>query len=211
LKNVVGRVGKMQLDLGVNADYYAGLQQNTPAGDLFGNSRSAISLRLNPNPEHNRFYAVELASTPYGHRKDKVIETTITNPALGSSSTTITRETKFDQAFVTSAQVGWNLQPLVVRLGLIDSTGGAGVDYKYNDRITVTGEAFDFAKRYDNQPHLRLFGEYTFRSEKPNTPALFIRSGIDNPFNQTAVTFGGGIRWRDDDLKYLLGSIPLGK
>ena len=40
---------------------------------------------------------------------------------------------------------------------------------------------------------------------------LFIRSGIDNPFNSTAFIFGGGIRWRDDDLKYLLGSVPIPK
>ena len=78
-------------------------------------------------------------------------------------------------------------------------------------RITATAEAFDFSKRYDNQPHLRLYGEYVFRAEKAHTPALFVRSGIDNPLNDTAFTFGGGIRWRDDDLKYLLGSIPIGK
>ncbi len=211
LKNVIGRVGKMQLDLGVNADYYAGLQQNGPTQDLFGNSRSAVSLHLVPNPENNRFYHVELANTPFGHRRDKVIEETITNPATGLSSTTITKQTKFDQGFVASAQVGWNLQPLVVRLGLIDSTGGAGVDYKVNDRISATAEAFDFSKRYDNQPHLRVYGEYVLRPESTHMPAIFVRSGIDNPFNQTAFTIGGGIRWRDDDLKYLLGSIPVGK
>jgi phospholipid/cholesterol/gamma-HCH transport system substrate-binding protein len=211
LKNTLGRVGRMQLDLGINADYYAGLEQTGPARDLFGSSRSAVSLHLNPNPENNRFYAVELANTPLGRRRDKVIEETITNPATGISTTTITKQTRFDQNFVVSAQAGWNLQPLTVRLGLIDSTGGGAVDYRYNDRITATAEAFDFSKRYDNQPHLRLYGEYVFRNEKAHTPALFVRSGIDNPLNNTAFTFGGGIRWRDDDLKYLLGSIPIGK
>ena len=43
------------------------------------------------------------------------------------------------------------------------------------------------------------------------TPRLFVTSGIDNPLNDTAFIIGGGVRWRDDDLKYLLGSIPLGK
>ena len=211
LKNTLGRVGRMQLDLGINSDYYAGLNQSGPAGDLFGNTRSAVSLRLNPNPEHNRFYNIELADTPLGRKREKIFEETVTNPATGQSTTTITHETKFDQNFVVSAQAGWNLQPLTVRLGLIDSTGGGGVDYHFNDRITFTGEAFDFSKRYDNQPHLRLYGEYVFRKEKPTTPTLFVRSGVDNMLNDTAFTFGGGIRWRDDDLKYLLGSIPIGK
>ena len=211
LKNTLGRVGRMQLDLGINSDYYAGLKQQTPAGDLFGSSRSAVSLRLNPNPENNRFYAVELANTPLGRRRDKVVEETITNPATGASTTTITKQTRFDQNFVVSAQAAWNLQPLTVRLGLIDSTGGGGVDYHYSPRLTASAEAFDFSKRFDNNPHLRLYGEYVFRNEKPHTPALFVRSGVDNPLNDTAFTFGAGIRWRDDDLKYLLGSIPIGK
>ncbi len=209
LKNTLGRVNRIQLDLGLNSDYYAGLNKTGPAGDLSGNSRSAVFLRLNPNPEHNRFYNIELADTPSGRKREQIFEETVTNPATGQSTTTITKQTRFNQNFVVSAQIGWNLQPLVVRLGLIDSTGGGGIDYRYNDRITVTGEAFDFSKRYDNQPHLRLYGEYVFRKEAPHTPALFVRSGVDNPLNDTAFTFGGGIRWRDDDLKYLLGSVPV--
>jgi len=108
-------------------------------------------------------------------------------------------------------QAGWNLQPLSVRIGLFDSTGGAGLDYRYNDRLRFTGEAFDFGKRRDNNPHLRMYGEYIFRHEKPNVPLLFVTSGVDNVLNKTAFTFGGGVRWRDDDLKYLLGNIPLGR
>src|SRR5262249_34251317 len=66
LKTTLGRLGHMQLDLGINSDYYAGLKKEGPEGDLFGSSRSAVSLRLNPNPERNRFYGVELATTPLG-------------------------------------------------------------------------------------------------------------------------------------------------
>ena len=134
----------------------------------------------------------------------------MTNPATGQSTTTITKQTRFDRSFLVSAQAGWTLEPFAVRLGLIDSTGGAGVDYSFNNRIRVTGEAFDFSHRTgDNNPHLRLYGEYIFRQAKPTTPTIFIRSGVDNVLNHTAFTLGGGIRWRDDDLKYLLGSVPI--
>ena len=213
LRNTLGRAGKMQLDLGLNGDYYAGLPDTQAGADkIGGNSRSAVWLRLTPNPERNRFYNVELADTPYGKRNDKTIEETITNPATGQSQTTITHQTRFEHSFLTSAQVGWNLKPFAVRLGMIDSTGGAGVDYFYNPRIRVTGEAFDFGHRTgDSNPHLRLYGEYVFRTEKPTTPTIFLRSGVDNVLNHTAFTLGGGIRWRDDDLKYLLGSIPIPK
>lgn len=211
LKNTLGRVGKIQLDLGLNADYYAGLDTKQTPDNLGGNSRSGVWMRLTPNPEHNRFYNIELADDPQGRKRDKVFETTVTDPATGLSHTTITHETKFDRDFLISAQAGWNLQPFAVRLGLIDSTGGAGIDYYLNDRIRITGEAFDFGHKHDDHPHLRTFGEYVFRRETPRTPTIFVRSGIDNALNNTAFTFGAGIRWRDDDLKYLLGSLPIPK
>ena len=213
LKNTLNRVGRLQLDLGMNADYYGGLpKQSNNIENLGGNSRSAIWLRLSPNPaENNRFYNIELADTPLGHQKDKVFETTTLDPATGKSSTTITKETQFDRNFVVSAQAGWHLGPVDARLGLIDSTGGGGIDWHWNRRVTLTGEAFDFSERYDKNPHLSLFGEYTLREAKPKTPMIFIRSGVDNPFNNTAFIFGAGIRWRDDDLKYLLGSVPIPK
>jgi phospholipid/cholesterol/gamma-HCH transport system substrate-binding protein len=211
LRNTLGRAGRMQLDLGLNGDYYAGLPaQQNGATKIGGNSRSAIWLRLAPNPERNRFFNVELADTPYGKRIDNTIEQTVTNPATGQSQTTITQQIRFDRAFLVSAQVGWTLAPFAVRIGLIDSTGGAGVDYSFNNRIRFTGEAFDFGHRTgDSNAHLRLYGEYIFRQEKPTTPTIFLRTGVDNVLNHTAFTLGGGIRWRDEDLKYLLGSVPI--
>ena len=214
LKTALGRANRVGLDLGMKADYYAGLNNdnaNDPTSLNSTNSRSAVTLRLIPNPERNRFYNIELADDPRGRRRDKVIETSVTDPATGMSTTTITKETKFDRNFVVSAQAGWTLNPLAVRLGLFDSTGGAGIDYRLNNRLTITGEAFDFGKHRDPNPHLRLYGEYVVRKEKPRTPLIFVSSGVDNVLNDTAFIIGGGIRWRDDDLKYLLSSIPVGK
>ena len=216
LKNTIGRVGKIQLDLGVKADYLAGLGPSTEiaggAPEQFqGNSRSVVGLRLVPDPAKNRFYNVELSDDPRGKRKDKITVETKTDPATGISSTVVTEQTKFERNFVVSAQAGWNLDNLAVRIGLFDSTGGVGADYRLNPRLVVTGEAFDFGMKRDDNPHLRLFGEYTVRHEKPHTPRIFVTSGVDNPLNDTAFMLGGGIRWRDEDLKYLLGSIPIGK
>ena len=214
LKNTLARANRIGLDVGVNGDYYASLHgkgNTNPDEKIGGSARSAVWLRLTPNPERNRFYNIELADTPQGRRQDRIIEETVTNPASGAASTTITHETKLTRDFVVSAQAGWNLQPFAVRIGLIDSTGGGGVDYHWNDRIRVTGEAFDFGKRVDNKPHIRAFAEYVARREKPRTPSIFVRSGIDNVLNKTSFTFGGGVRWRDDDLKYLIGSVPIPK
>jgi len=213
LQDVLGRVGKIQLDLGIKADYYAGLSPQTVDGieTSEGAARAAVGLRLVPDPAKNRFYNIELADDPRGTKRDKTTVETRTNPATGQSETIITEQTKYDRDFVISAQAGWVLDDLAVRVGLFDSTGGVGADYTLNDRIRVTGEAFDFGGKRDDNPHIRLFGEYIVRHEKPNTPLLFVTSGVDNALNDVAFTFGGGIRWRDEDLKYLLGSIPTGR
>lgn len=211
LRTTLGRANRIALDLGMKAEYQAGpnFNEGQVGNPVGGHSRAAVMLRLVPNPERNRFYNVELADDPRGKRVDKTNEYTITDPNTGRSQTFIIDETRFERGFRVSAQAGWTLQPLSVRIGLFDSTGGAGVDYQYTNRLRFTGEAFDFSRRYDSNPHLRLYGEFIFRHEKPNTPQLFFTSGVDNVLNKTAFTLGAGVRWRDDDLKYLLGSVPL--
>ena len=208
LKNTLGRANRIQMDVGIKGDYYAGLKPDSETNTITGNARSEVMLRINPNPEHNRFYNIVLADDPRGHRVDKVFENTVTAPN-GTTTTTVTRETKFDRNFLVSAQAGWMLGDFGVRLGLFDNTGGGGIDYRFNDRIRLTTEAFDFGKKRDDKPHIRGFAEYIVRKETPRTPTIFVTSGFDNPLNDKAFTIGAGIRWRDDDLKYLIGSVPV--
>jgi phospholipid/cholesterol/gamma-HCH transport system substrate-binding protein len=208
LKTTLGRANRISLDVGMAADVYAGMGHHD--NDLGGNTRSTVFLRLNPNPDRNRFFNITFADDPRGHEQEKIFKTTVTD-ANGNMSTTTTHETKIDRNFLISAQAGWRITPFSLRVGLFDNSGGIGADYLFTDRLEFTGEAFDFGHKRDNFPHFRLYGEYTFRREKKNTPQLFLRSGVDNFLNDTAFTFGGGIRWRDDDLKYLLGTLPLGR
>lgn len=211
LQETLGRANRIQMDLGIRADYLAGMTQSEFEGveTAKGNSRSTVTLRLLPNPERNRFYNIELADDPRGRKREKINIETRTNPATGQSETIVTEQTKFDRDFLISAQAGWVLDDLAVRIGLFDSTGGVGADYQWNDRIRFTGEAFDFGKKRDDLPHLRLLGQYVIRKEKPHTPQLFLTTGVDNALNDTAFLFGGGVRWKDEDLKYLIGSVPL--
>lgn len=209
LRNTLGRANRIGLDIGIRSELYAGRKSDPTLGDFEGNARSAVDLRLVPNPERNRFFNIQLADDPRGKRRDKITETTVTDPSTGQSTKSIVSETRYDHSFLVSAQAGWSLDKLDVRVGLIDSTGGLGADYRLTDRLRVTGEAFDFSKKRDNQPHVRAYGEYVLRKEKPRTPMIFVSSGIDNPLNKTSFIFGGGIRWKDDDLKYLLSSVPL--
>lgn len=208
LRSTLGRAGRIGLDLGINAEYQAGLSDDAVEG-FDGSSRTGVLARIIPNPENNRFYNIELVDVPRGDKSEELIETTVTDPITGVSTTTVTREVKFERDFLISAQAGWQLDDLAVRVGLFESSGGVGADYDVNSRLRITGEAYDFGKKRDDNPHVRLLGQYIIRKEKPNFPMVFLSTGVDNALNDTAYVFGGGIRWRDDDLKYLIGSIPL--
>ena len=51
--------------------------------------------------------------------------------------------------------------------------------------------------------HLRLTGRWQFH------PNLYVVGGYDDVLEDDSLFLGGGIRWNDDNLKYLLGAVPL--
>ena len=67
-------------------------------------------------------------------------------------------------------------------------------------------QAFDFGRQIANgdEPHLRLTAAFRPREH------FYLLGGYDDPLvgEDDSLFLGVGIRWRDDDLKYLLGSLP---
>jgi len=131
---------------------------------------------------------------------------------LGVTSTNdYTDETKFNakhqktKTYIT-AELGKRYNDVLFRGGLIDSTGGLGVDYfMYNDKVRFRGEIYDFNAVNDirgDKPHLRLETKYNTLKH------LNFYAGIDNLLNKNSASFylGLGIGFKDDDLKTLLGS-----
>lgn len=206
LSDTLGRTKRIQLGVEVKGDYYSGFDEELADG--FGDSsRTGVSLILSPNPENNRFLQLELNSDPSGKRKQKIVTETVTGPD-GVPVTTTTETVTYNRDFVFSAQAGWRINDSRIRVGIFDGTGGIGADYFLNPRISLTGEAYDFGRSDDVDPRLRVFGRYTIWEQSPSLPTIFLAAGVDNVLNDTAYTFGGGVRWSDDDLKYLLGSVP---
>ncbi len=79
------------------------------------------------------------------------------------------------------------------------------VDYSLPERrLALSFEAFDFGRERDLDPHLRLTGQWNLLR------SLYLRAGYDDPLVAEWRTpfIGIGIRWTDDDLKYLMGSMP---
>src|ERR1019366_3239226 len=149
---------------------------------------------------------LEIGSLPNGKRENILESTTVTFPD-GSQQTISTTGQRYIDQFVLSLQLGYKLKNTILRAGIIESRGGAAIEQTFRaDTFRVAGEIWDFA-RPDLHGHLKL---YTRWNASPN---LYVTGGMDDVLNPSLRSpfLGAGIRWKDEDLKALLGSIPIPK
>ncbi|MEA1918667.1 MAG: MlaD family protein [Campylobacterota bacterium] len=105
-----------------------------------------------------------------------------------------------------SAQYGKRFGDILMRGGVIESTGGVGVDYYAdNNRFKASLELFDFNAVNDvrgENIHAKMLVNYRFLKH------LEIYGGWDNFMNSESqnIFFGIGVKFIDNNLKYLLGT-----
>jgi len=198
LGDTLGRVGRLQLDVGIESYY---LSES-------GDSQSAFRLDIQPRGgESPHLYRLDLISTPRGRFYEKQDVVIVTNPDGTTETTTTTRLTLDRSRNSYSALVGF---PFADRrgtfwTGLIENEGGLQVDYALiPDKVWMSFEAYDFSRELDQDPHLRLSATW-FPWKN-----LYLRAGYDDPLvDELESPFvGAGLRWSDDDIKYLAGSVP---
>jgi len=103
-----------------------------------------------------------------------------------------------------NAMLGKRYQNILLRGGIIENTGGLGVDYFMNkDRVKLTADIYDFNSENDyrgDNPHLDLKARYLYLKH------LEFMAGIDNIINPDARQFflGIGVKFKDNDLKALV-------
>lgn len=193
LNETIGRVQRLELELGIEATAYPDLDEGG----------TAFELRLRNHPR--RFYRLALVDTPQGDLSEET-RTIVTTLPDGTQETTTVVERKVEDDYTFSAQLGYLWGDFQLRAGLIESAGGAGVDYHLFDRrLIFTLEVFDFDRPDELDPHVRLLARWQL------TPNVYLLGGYDDFLADEfeSVIFGAGIRWKDEDLKYLLGSVPL--
>jgi phospholipid/cholesterol/gamma-HCH transport system substrate-binding protein len=209
LSGTIGAINKFQIDLDLQGYYLLDGTQNravgTPGevGDDEESSYTSFSVHIDPQ-DNARLYRAGISSTPAGKRREKTQTFIVTNPD-GSVETTTTETLTEERSYVVTGLFGYQA-PKDVRLwaGLIESTGGAQVEYPLLDRrLWLSLEAFDFSRPQDLAPHLRLSGRYQFH------PNLYVVGGYDDALENDSFFLGGGIRWKDENLKTLLGLVPL--
>ncbi len=124
--------------------------------------------------------------------------------AGGATTRVITDTATIDRSrFLFSAQLAKKFYDFTVRGGIIESTGGMGIDYEKGP-LGLSFSAFDFATHYGQRPHLKLLGNVNL------TQNLFLLGGVDDFLSKQGERsgfVGGGFRFVDDDIKRLLGSM----
>ncbi len=199
LKNTLGRAERWHLDMNLRTEVLPGLTKNRALGVLY-NSRSAWGFDLHTTPD--RFYRLELVDSPVGRINNYTQTITAINPD-GTSHSVVLETQRVSDTNTVNAQVGFGYHDFTFRAGLFESHGGVGVDRALLDRrLNLTLEAYDFS-RVVKPPHIRLETRYFL------TRNLFAYAGLDDPMwsQVRSVLFGGGVTWRDEDIKYLLGTV----
>lgn len=192
LSETVGLVRKLHLDLGLEGYYLEDAEE------------THSSFRLDITPEDsNRLYRVALVDDPRGDEKTTFERITVTNPD-GSRETTEIETFRRDDDPTFSILFGFRgARDAVLWLGLVEETAGFQIDYPVvRDKLWLSMEAFDFDRRDDLNPHLRLFTRW-----QPHRH-VYLMGGYDDFLESGRDSFflGGGITWSDDNLKALLGS-----
>ncbi|MFO1463607.1 MAG: MlaD family protein [bacterium] len=162
--------------------------------------KNYVGLRFQPRPD--KFFLFEVVHDPDPSPSKQTQITTVTT--AGGATSTITTETQDFHKVRFSAELGKKLYDFTIRGGLIESTGGFGIDYNKGP-VGVQFSAFDFGA---DRPHLKFLTQLNL------TRSLFFVAGLDDFINnQHGLDWflGAGVRFTDEDIKSLLGTASLAK
>ncbi|MDA9793202.1 MlaD family protein [Bacteriovoracaceae bacterium] len=181
VNKLVNRINNIEADLALFTGF------NSDSGN-----HTQFDVDIFPAPE--RFFRLGFAKNDFG--PDGGTETTSTTGGVATTSRVVeTGKIKFN------LMIGRMIQNFSIRAGLIESTGGVGLDYHFPDygsRFTM--EMFDY--REDIGPNLRV----TFEVRMWNV--FYTRlSGEDliSKADKQTGTISFGLRFTDQDLSSLLG------
>jgi phospholipid/cholesterol/gamma-HCH transport system substrate-binding protein len=186
------------------------LDMNAAQWDKRKDSRVGLDLEIAPRPDY--WYALGIGSTPDGKISESIRTTTQLDPITGLP-VTVQEKTRFvttDRAFTASAQFAKRIGPAVFSAGIVEGKGGGGLEFRTldQDRLRFGVLAYDFTKR-DDKPNPR----YRFTSSYQFWKGAYIQAGVQDIGNKDfrTVFFGGGLRWKDDDLKKMIGLAGVSK
>lgn len=158
------------------------------------NAKSYLSVRLQPGVD--RYYELGVIDDDVGTRERRRISRT-----TGGVETVTLEDRTFQDRVKFNAQFAKNFWNLTLRGGVLENTGGVGIDYHFlkND-LRFTAEAYDFS---DIQ--IRASARYNIWS------GLYFTLGGENlagNSGESSAFIGAGLFLTNDDLKLLMTRLP---
>jgi phospholipid/cholesterol/gamma-HCH transport system substrate-binding protein len=152
---------------------------------------------LTLRPRDDKYYILGIVTDPLG--SVKTTETTI-------NGVTETKD-EVESRIEFTAQFAKRFDNVALRIGLMENTFGLGADYFFNDENgRMKFDVWDFSAKEAgaDDAHARVGLDYRLFK------FFFVSGGVDNILNanRRGVYVGGGLKFEDEDLKYLLGSTP---
>ncbi|MBI4951757.1 MAG: MCE family protein [Myxococcales bacterium] len=189
VSDFVGGLSRLQTIVGLRTDY-----------NFLANSiKSYVELRLQPQEDY--YYMVQIVDDPRGNTKFEQVDVDTTNPAYPPHY----RETRVTTTndFRVSVQFAKRIGPFTGRFGILESTGGIGLDvHLLDDRFELRQDLFGFGEQLE--PRWRIALSYEFLKK------LWLLGGVDNILSgdRRDYFFGLQLRFNDTDLKSVLPFAP---
>ncbi len=159
-------------------------------------TKSYLTLRI--QPKSDKFYLLEIIDDPRGKRTKE------THDVTTGGVTTTTVDIKTTDSLKFSAEIAKRINNITLRGGIIESTGGVGIDYNtFADRLKLSLEAFDFSQQ--GNPHLKV-GTTLYINK-----FFYLTAGYDDFMSRVGLEsayIGIGLQFDDEDLKYVFSSAP---
>jgi phospholipid/cholesterol/gamma-HCH transport system substrate-binding protein len=185
VNRLMNRVNNFKTDVSL----YSGFNSNDA-------SRTEFNLDLIPAPE--RLFRLGVVVSDYGRNPYTLTETTTTTG--GSSTVEEIREVN-KSGYRFNLQIGRRYDNFLFRAGLIESTGGLGVDYLLPSRgLKASLETFDFDQ--DLGPFVRLATEFRIWNVLYGKLAA---EDLASKSNNQSYTVSLGLNFSDEDLAALIG------
>ena len=189
LNSFVGGLNRLRTIVELRSEYYA----------LTNAFKTYFSIYL--KPREGRYFLLQVVDDPRG--SVSVTESIIRQspPPLFYPNEYRRTEISRSNRLKFSAQFGKTIGFATFRFGIIESTGGLGMDVKViRDRLEIKSDLFEFGRRV--WPRLRVRAGFEI------VKRFWLLAGIDDAINPSRDYFVGlQLRFDDQDLKPL---IPLG-
>lgn len=188
LNDTLGSFKRLETEIGFHTEYMG------TSKDF----KNYVSLALRPAPD--KAFLVDVVSDP---NPDPTRVQKTTDVTVGGATTQVTTNTAtIDRSkLLFSAQLAKKFYDFTLRGGIIESTGGLGLDFSKGP-LGVEFSAFSFMSKENQRPHLKLMGNINL------TRNFYFVGGADDfisNLGQKNWFVGGGFKLVDDDIKTVMG------